>query len=163
MAKYCDSSVIYAVDFILCRKGGLIHLEWKQSIPNSYLRQVIEGFPEDLRGYEIVQDYLLQKKRIPGFGHRFYTEVDPRAELILEMLQKNDLGKDYVTAARHLTEELKQQTGKILPLNIDGAIAVALCTFNWSPKLGQSVFIIARTPGLCGQYLNVKNRGIIFL
>jgi len=49
---------------------------------------------------------------------------------------------------------LEIQKGQKLPLNIDGAIAVALCSFGWDPKLGKAVFIIARTPGLCGQFLN---------
>jgi len=51
------------------------------------------------------------------------------------------------------SKELEAQKGKKLPLNIDGAIAVALCSFGWDSKLGKAVFLIARTPGLCGQYL----------
>lgn len=104
----------------------------------------------------IVAEFVAKKSRLPGFGHRLYTQTDPRAELILQTLQESNLGQDYIIAVRHLGEELTKQTSKILPLNIDGAIAVALCAFAWPPELGKAVFIIARTPGLCGQYLNSK-------
>jgi len=101
-----------------------------------------------------VAEFIEKKIRLPGFGHRLYRNTDPWAELILDALRDNNLGRDFVTAARNLAEELNRQTGKVLPLNIDGAIAVALCAFGWPPTLGTAVFIIARVPGLCGQYLN---------
>lgn len=109
---------------------------------------------EDTKPKITVAGFVAKKAKLPGFGHRLYTKIDQRAELILETLQKNNLGSDYITATRTLAEELNKQTGKILPLNIDGAIAVALCAFSWPPALGKAVFIIARTPGLCGQYFN---------
>ncbi|MBI5002762.1 hypothetical protein HZC31_05220 [Candidatus Woesearchaeota archaeon] len=39
-----------------------------ETIPNSYLRQVIEGFPEDLRGLDIVQDYLRASQLLPDLS-----------------------------------------------------------------------------------------------
>ena len=93
-------------------------------------------------------------ERIPGFGHRIYKDVDPRAQLILETLKENGFGDEFVDIARELEKELESQKDSRLPLNIDGAIAVVLCSFGWPARLGKAVFIIARTPGLCGQYLN---------
>ena len=106
----------------------------------------------------IVADFVKKKIRLPGFGHRLYKNTDPRAELILDTLGANNLGRDFITVARNLAEELRRQTGKVLPLNIDGAIAVTLCAFGWPPALGKAVFIIARTPGLCGQFINHHNK-----
>ncbi len=102
----------------------------------------------------LVDDYLKNGKRMPGFGHRIYKNKDPRAQLILEKLDEADMGEEFIKIAEDLGKELETQKGQKLPLNIDGAIAVALCSFGWDPKLGKAVFIIARTPGLCGQYLN---------
>ena len=101
----------------------------------------------------LVEDSLKEGERIPGFGHRIYKDTDPRAQLILDTLKDNGFDDKFTKIAKDLEKELEIQKGKRLPVNIDGAIAVALCSFDWSSKLGKAVFIIARTPGLCGQYL----------
>ena len=100
-----------------------------------------------------VEGYLSQKKLIAGFGHRLYKEVDPRAELIFRTMVEANLGFEYIGMMRKIREELIKM-GKNIPINIDGAIAVALCSFGWNSRLAKSVFIIARMPGLCAHYLN---------
>lgn len=104
----------------------------------------------------IVQEYIKEDKKIPGHGHRLYTDVDPRAQAIFAILEQEGLGNDFISIGKEIEGELARQKGKKLPFNVDGAIAVALCSFEWQPRLGKAVFIIARTPGLCGQFLNTK-------
>ena len=104
---------------------------------------------------QIVKTYVKSKKRLPGYGHRLYKDYDPRTDIIFNNI-KTDEGENYINLARRLEKELENSKGKLFPINIDGAIAVALCSFGWSPKLGKVVFIIARTPGLCAHYLNNK-------
>jgi citryl-CoA lyase len=103
----------------------------------------------------LITEYLKEGKRLAGFGHRIYKTEDPRAQLILNTLKGNGFSSEFIQIATELEKELANQKGNKLPLNIDGAIAVVLCTLGWDPKLGKAVFIIARTPGLCGQFLNV--------
>ena len=109
-----------------------------------------------LKIQDLVGEYLKEGRRIPGFGHRIY-EVDPRAQLLLEDLKTEENGPEFIQIAKDVESQLLAQKGRKLPLNIDGAIALCLCVFGWEPKLGNAVFIIARTPGLCGQYLNNAN------
>lgn len=101
---------------------------------------------------KVVDEYLKQGKRLPGFGHRIY-ETDSRAELILQELLAHPGSKNYIKTAREIQDILGQKKGKKLPLNIDGAIAAALCSFGWDSSLGKAVFLIARTPGLSVQFL----------
>ncbi len=103
---------------------------------------------------KLIEDTIKEDKRLAGFGHRIYKDLDPRAQLILNKLKDMNLGQEFIDIINQLELELESQKGRKLPINIDGAIAVALCSFGWDPKLGKAVFIIARTPGLCGQYLN---------
>ena len=110
---------------------------------------------EKLTAKSIVQEYIKQEKRIPGFGHRIY-EVDPRSQLLFKMAKKEKISQTYINIALSIEKELKAAKGKALPVNIDGAIAAILCAFGWDTKLGKAVFIIARTPGLCAQFLNVS-------
>lgn len=103
-----------------------------------------------------VEKLLRDKKRVPGFGHRMY-EKDPRAEIVLEVIEKLKFPKKYVTIANEMERALKNALPqKSLPLNVDGAIAIALCTLKWKPEWAQAVFITARSAGLCGQYINTK-------
>lgn len=108
---------------------------------------------EKLKVKNLIKEYIEQDRKLPGFGHRIY-EIDPRTQIIWQMLEEANLGEEFISIAKELETELSSQKGRKLPCNIDGAIAVALCSFGWEPGLGNTVFIIARTPGLCGQYLN---------
>jgi len=103
---------------------------------------------------EAVIQFIAQKKRLPGFGHRLYKK-DPRAEFIVETINRLGFPKTYFTVAREMGEALATQLpGKTLPLNIDGAIAAALCTLGWKPAASTALFIIARSAGLCAHYLS---------
>ncbi|MDO8676933.1 MAG: citryl-CoA lyase [Candidatus Azambacteria bacterium] len=101
----------------------------------------------------IVSEYLSAKKKIPGYGHRIY-EVDPRAELIFKTMEDLGISTEYILIAKNIETELKKQSGKNLPVNVDGAIAAALCSFGWAPRLAKALFITSRVPGLCGQFIN---------
>ncbi|KKU09183.1 MAG: Citrate synthase [Candidatus Woesebacteria bacterium GW2011_GWB1_45_5] len=99
-----------------------------------------------------VQEQLEQGKRIAGFGHRIY-EIDPRSQLLFRLAEEGGITDEYIEIAKEIERELKEAKGKVLPVNIDGAIAAVLCAFGWGPKLGKAVFIIARTPGLAAHYI----------
>lgn len=105
---------------------------------------------------DLVSTYLTDHKIIGGFGHRIYKDLDPRSQLIFQTLKDLNFSLEYLEICRQVQTQIAAQKGVNLPINIDGAIAVVLCTFDWSPQLGKAVFLIARTPGLCGQYLNHK-------
>ena len=100
-----------------------------------------------------VASILAEKKRVPGFGHRLYKK-DPRAELILETALRLGFPKKYHAVVEKLETALaKHLPGKTLPLNIDGAIALALCSLEWKAELSTALFIVARSAGLSAHYL----------
>lgn len=105
---------------------------------------------------EVVEETLSQDKRLPGFGHRIYKDLDPRAQLIMDKAKEAGLNAQFFRILESLKSELASQSGKKLPINIDGAIAGVLCGFGWESKSAKAVFIIARTPGLCAHYINTK-------
>lgn len=111
----------------------------------------------DLKVIELVEEKLAKDEKMPGFGHRIYKEIDPRAELIMEKLAFIEGSGDWIKIIYDLQKELQKQTGKELAINIDGAIALTLCVFGWESRLGKAVFLIARTPGLCSHFLNNPN------
>lgn len=106
---------------------------------------------------DLVRVYTQEDKKIPGLGHRVYKDEDLRAELLFETAISFNIGKEYIQKVRVIRDEFEKQSGKSLPVNIDGAIAAILCGFGWESRLGKAVFIIARTPGLCAHFLNTKS------
>lgn len=109
---------------------------------------------EGERVKEVVEENLREGKKLPGLGHRVYKDKDPRAELIMDTALEQEVGVEFIEIVKELKEEIKRQSGKNLPINIDGAIAAVFCGFELKPELGIAIFIIARTPGLCAQFLN---------
>ncbi len=95
----------------------------------------------------IVEDYLRRGERLPGLGHKVYSEEDPRAERILEKAEELGLAGRSVEKMLSIRRELARQKVELV-LNVDGAIAAVMSDLNWSHQLGKGFFIIARTPGL---------------
>lgn len=97
---------------------------------------------------EIVAEAIKNKVRLPGYGHKIYKDADPRAQALLKIADKVKLSGKYVKLAQGIQKELKAQSGKDLPLNIDGAQAALLLEIGLDWGLVKSVFILSRLPGL---------------
>ena len=94
-----------------------------------------------------ITEYTNQKKRLPGFGHRLHTR-DPRTIRLLEMAAKVQVAGAAITMLQALAAALEQQTGRALPINVDGAIAAVLLDLGIPAELGNTFFMMARLPGL---------------
>ena len=95
---------------------------------------------------DAVQAIIAAGKRVPGYGHKIYT-IDPRVQRLLEVLKKE--GKTMPTVAfAQQVEQVLGETGKKLPLNIDGMAAAMLVDLGFLPEMLRSIFIIARTVGI---------------
>ena len=95
----------------------------------------------------IVEKTRKQKKRIPGFGHRFHTN-DPRSMKLLEVAKETGISGKYVEFAQLIANELSIQSGRPLPLNVDGAIGALLADMGFPPELGKAFFAISRITGI---------------
>jgi citrate synthase len=103
--------------------------------------------PSSQEGAELcVQQYFAEKKRLPGFGHRLHTR-DPRTSRLLELADAAQVTGEAIVMLRALAEALKA-VGKLLPINVDGAIAAVLLDLDIPPELGNTFFMMARLPGL---------------
>lgn len=106
---------------------------------------------------EIIQRYRAEKKRLSGFGHRLHTN-DPRTHKLFSLADELGIAGDYCNMANTFVSQLKEVTGKDLPLNVDGAIAALLCEMDFDPILANGFFMIARVPGLIAHIYEEKTR-----
>lgn len=109
---------------------------------------------DELRITKVVEEKLEAGEKLPGLGHRVYKDLDPRAQLIMKTAVEEGVGVEYVEIVNELRDEMERQSGKSLPVNIDGAIAAVFCGFGLAPELGIAIFIIARGPGLASHFIN---------
>jgi citryl-CoA lyase len=97
---------------------------------------------------EVVKEYLSQGKRIPGYGHRFYKEFDPRTEKLFEIAKELGFYGKYAQFAKEVEKAIEKLKGKKLVLNVDGAIASIVSEMGFDWRLGKGFFIIGRVPGI---------------
>jgi citrate synthase len=88
-------------------------------------------------------------RRIPGLGHRKHS-IDPRTAALFEMARSRGLAGDGVACMGALDAALRE-SGKALPVNIDGALAAVLFDLGFPPAFGKLVFIIGRVAGLTAE------------
>ncbi|MGD9897804.1 MAG: citryl-CoA lyase [Calditrichaceae bacterium] len=126
------------------------------------LRQGMDLVKNDGKSFDeaakiVIDDYQAIKKRLSGFGHRVHTD-DPRTKKLFSIARELGVAGDYVQMADAFVRMLKKETGKILPLNVDGAIAALLCEMDFDPMLANAFFMIARVPGLVAHVYEEKLR-----
>ncbi|MEP7293339.1 MAG: citryl-CoA lyase, partial [Chloroflexota bacterium] len=95
---------------------------------------------------QLVVSYRADKKRLPGFGHRIHTD-DPRTKRLIGIAQENGVAGAAVAMVQAIAEAMGR-SGRVLPVNVDGAMAALLLDLGIPPELGNTFFMMARVPGL---------------
>jgi citrate synthase len=90
--------------------------------------------------------------RLPGFGHRVHTAIDPRTAILFGLAREHGLAGDGIRFVQALERAAAVQI-KPLPINIDGALAAVLHDLGLPPLLGKFIFIIGRVAGLTAQVM----------
>jgi citrate synthase len=95
----------------------------------------------------LVSESKEQKKRILGFGHRVHT-ADPRTKKLFKLADELNISADHIALSKAIEKELEAQTGRKLPINVDGAIAAISSDMDFDWKLGKAFFLLGRVAGL---------------
>lgn len=95
----------------------------------------------------LVKESTEQKKRILGFGHRVHTS-DPRTKKLFDLAENLKISSNHIMLSKAIEKELEKQTGKHLPINVDGAIAAITSEMGFDWRLGKGFFLLGRVAGL---------------
>jgi citrate synthase len=128
------------------------------------LREI--GTPENVKQW--VENAILTKKRITGFGHRVYKAYDPRAR-ILEPLAEYLAGEDNTIRnefeiAKELEKEVIQKLGdekKIFP-NVDFYSGIVYSSLGIRSEMFTPVFAVSRVSGWTARVLEYQENNRIF-
>ena len=98
----------------------------------------------------LVKESREKHKRILGFGHRVHTS-DPRTKRLFSLAEELNIAGNHVLLSRAIEKELEVQTGRKLPINVDGAIAAISSDMGFDWRLGKAFFLVGRVAGLTAQ------------
>jgi len=86
---------------------------------------------------------------IPGFGQRLYPDGDPRARLLLRLMQETEdpRAETALQVAEQVVDVVRTRTG--LHPTIDLALAVMALAWEMPADAGETVFAVARSAGWC--------------
>ena len=102
-------------------------------------------------------DFRARGRRLAGLGHRVHRERDPRTEILFTMARESGLARDGIAFMEAL-EKSASTRGKVLPINIDGALAAILYDLGFPSAMGKLLFIIGRVAGLTAEVAEEHDR-----
>lgn len=97
---------------------------------------------------EIATDVIKNKEKLAGYGHKVYKDEDPRTVAIFAKARELELTTKYIEKAEAIQQAFEKQSGKKLPINIDGAIAAIISELGFDWRLGKAIFALGRMPGM---------------
>lgn len=100
------------------------------------------------RASEMVAEYRSAKKTIPGIGHPIHVEGDPRVPTLMAVSKDNGYFGKHWRFALAVTDVLREEHGRKLPLNAAGANGAVLADMGLDPLLGRGLALIGRAAGL---------------
>lgn len=109
---------------------------------------------------DTVKRYRSVKKRIPGFGHSYYTPTDPRAERLFEVAEQAGVSGDYIELIKILSAEIDKAAGKHLTLNVTGALGAVLKEIDFPVEVMRAVSAVGRSAGLAAHIYEEKQTPI---
>ncbi len=126
--------------------GGAIE-KGAKFLQDGIFRMNNEGKSVDEMAKILVSESREQNRRILGFGHRVHTS-DPRTKRLFELADELKITSDHIKLSKAIEKELEIQTGKKLPINVDGAIAAITSDMEFDWRLGKAFFLLGRVAGL---------------
>lgn len=99
---------------------------------------------------------LRRGEGIPGFGHAVYRDVDPRARVLLNMLEDRFPGSKDL----HLARAIIDTTHRLIAdrYNIDVALTALVRVLNMPEGSGMALFALGRTAGWIGHAIEQYER-----
>jgi len=112
---------------------------------------------------EVIGEYRLGKRAIPGFGHPLHKGFDPRARRLFEVAAEVGCSGPHAEIAHIVGKLMPQLVGKPLAINVSGAIPAVLLDAGYPLQALKGVPMLARTAGLIGHLLEEQQRPIGFV
>ncbi|MDE1173825.1 MAG: citrate synthase family protein [Parvibaculaceae bacterium] len=123
----------------------------------------VESFLTDIAHRQDVADAVLNRLRngdpVPGFGHPLYPQGDPRAALMMSLMEER-FGDDPAFIRSRIVAATMAEAAGLQP-NIDFANAALGATLRMPPGSGLCLFVLARTAGWIAHAIEQYRTGVM--
>ncbi len=97
---------------------------------------------------DIVTAVRAKKERIEGYGHPLHPETDERVDTMVALARELDLVGPHLELALAIGDEIQRQSGRRIPLNVDGAMAGILMDLGFDWRLTRLFVFVPRAAGI---------------
>lgn len=101
----------------------------------------------------VLAEHRAEGRPVAGIGHPVHKPVDPRAERLFEIAEELGFDDTAVRLMRALSRQAGESRGKVLPVNVTGAIGALASTMGIPWKVARGLGVMARSIGLVGHLL----------
>lgn len=121
---------------------------------------VEEGDDDALEGLarNIVARSRDRGEHVPGIGHRFHKEGDPRTARLYEIADEEGLLGPHLRLLRLVHAEAQVAYGRRLPLNGAGAAGAVFADLGFDHSIVRGFAVLSRAAGLIGQLWEERQR-----
>lgn len=107
----------------------------------------------------VVAERRAAGQRIPGLGHPVHKSSDFRAEVLFQIADEQEVSGEAVAMLRATQAAVVRQTGRNLPINIDGCLAGIGMDLGISARQVTTLALIAVMPGLAAHVIEEIEEG----
>ena len=109
-----------------------------------------------------MREHREARRPLPGFGHPLHRDGDPRTVRLLALSDELGVSGDHVALLRAIEAAVPAVYGRVLPLNVSGAIAAPMLDLGLPAYTLKAIPLLARTAGLLGHLREEHERPIGF-
>lgn len=132
--------------------AGAIEIAMKMMQEGIKLEESSDISTDELAG-KLLNYFLDNEKKVPGFGHRYHKE-DPRAPRLIELSREYDCSGKHLELALSMQDLMFERKG--IKMNVDGANAAILSDLGFNWRVGCGLFIAGRLPGMLAHVIEEK-------
>lgn len=114
----------------------------------SVRRAVEAGATAEGASAGVARGLIESGSRLPGVGHPLHPEGDPRAGALLQVAERNGLRTELTGYYMLVRECYLAQTGRNLPVNIDGMLGCVLTELGFLPLEMPGIALMSFLPGV---------------
>jgi citrate synthase len=99
---------------------------------------------------DIIDRYRRAGQKIPGLGHPFHKNGDPRTSRLLNLAREHKLIGPHTRLMLMLHEQARSSTGATLPINATGISGALLSDMGFDARVLRGIAVVSRAAGVVG-------------
>lgn len=124
--------------------SGLMGDDGEQAVSDEQIQDIAQ---------RVIAEHRERGASIAGIGHPVHKPVDPRTERLFEIAEELGFNDAAARLMRAISEQAGQRSGKVLPVNVTGAIGALAMTLGIPWNVARGLGVMARSIGLVGHIL----------